>query len=99
MHVFLQKIRAFISSMSIEHSKIAASGPSSLKVRFGDIHNDGDTIFVIVFNESMKSVDTVSFDGAIGSLYKLNWFYSRYSRRFFVILMSHSYFNDNNNLN
>jgi hypothetical protein len=50
VHVFFKEIGAFIASMSVKYSEIAASRPSSFKVGFGDIHNDGDAIFVVVFD-------------------------------------------------
>ncbi len=50
MHVFFKEIGAFIASMSVEYSKVAASRPSSFKVGFGDVHDDGDAIFVVVFD-------------------------------------------------
>ena len=50
VHILFKKIWAFIASMSIEYSEVAASGPSSFVVGFGDVHDDGDSIFIIIFD-------------------------------------------------
>ena len=75
MHVFLEEIRAFISTVSIKHSKIAAAWPSSFEVGFGDVHDDWYSIFVIVFNETMEGIDSIAFYGAIGLLDEFDWLY------------------------
>lgn len=77
MHIFFQKIWAFISAMSIEYSEIAAAWPSSFEVGFGDVHDDWYSIFVIVFNEAMKSIDCIAFYCAIGLLDEFDWLYFR----------------------
>ena len=73
MHIFFQKIWAFVSAMAVEYSKIAAAWPSSFEVRFGDVHDDWYSIFVIVFNQTMKGIDGIAFYGAIGLLDEFDW--------------------------
>jgi hypothetical protein len=40
MHIFFKEIGAFISTVTVEYSKIAAAWPATSEVRFGDIHDD-----------------------------------------------------------
>jgi hypothetical protein len=65
MHIFFEEIGAFVSPVSIEDAEVAAAGPSSFEVGFGDVHDDGDAVFIIVLDQSMKGVDCISFDGSI----------------------------------
>lgn len=57
MHSFLEKIRAAVTSMSIKDSKVTAAGPSAFEIGFSDIHDDGDSVFVVVFDQSVISID------------------------------------------
>lgn len=66
MHVIFEKIAAGTASVSVKYSKIAAFGPSAFEVGFGDVHDDGDTIFVVVFDEAVEGIDRVAFDEAVG---------------------------------
>lgn len=68
MHVILEKITAGTSAMSIKDSKIAAFRPATFVIGFGDVHDNRDSIFVIVFNESVKGIDRVTFDEAVAFL-------------------------------
>ena len=68
MHVILEKITAGTSTMSIKDSKIAAFRPATFVIGFSDVHDNGDSIFIIVFDESMKGIDRVAFDEAIAFL-------------------------------
>jgi hypothetical protein len=99
MHVFLEEIGAFIAAVSVEYSEVAAPGPASLEIGFGDVHDDGDAVFVVVLDESVEGIDAVALDGAVGSLYEFGWFDLGYACEFLLVLMIHSCFNDNNNLN
>ena len=63
--------------MPVEDSKVAAPGPSALEIGFGDVHNDGDAIFVIILNEAMKGIDCVSLDCSIAALDEFDWLYAR----------------------
>lgn len=57
MHVLFEKVRTFVAPVTVEDSEIAATWPSAFEVGFGDIHNDGDTVFIIVLDQSVESVD------------------------------------------
>lgn len=93
MHILFEKVWAFVAAMSIEYSKVAAARPSSFKVGLCYIHNDGYSIFVVIFDESMKGIDSISFDGAIGSLYELDWLHLGYIVTLFLfVLIHHLYF-------
>jgi hypothetical protein len=72
VHVFLQEIRAFVPPVTVKHPEVAAAWPASLEIRFGDVHNDGDAIFVVVFDEAVKGVYGIPLDDAVGTLYKSN---------------------------
>lgn len=61
--------------MPIKYSEVTTSGPSAFEVRFGDVHDDGDPIFVIVFNETVKGVDCISFDCSITAFDKFDRLY------------------------
>lgn len=50
MHIFLEKIRAFVAAMAVEYSKVAASGPSSLEVGLCYVHNDRDAVFIVILH-------------------------------------------------
>ena len=65
MHVIFEKVTAGTSSVSVEYSKVAAFRPTTFIVGFGDIHDDWDTIFIIVFDKTVKGIDWVTFDEAI----------------------------------
>ncbi len=57
MHIFFEEIGAFVASMSIKNAEVAAAGPSSFEVGFGDVHDDGDAVFIIILDQSMKGID------------------------------------------
>lgn len=80
--------------MSIEYSEVAASWPPSFEIGFGDVHDDGDAIFIIIFDESMEGIDSVAFDGSVGAFDKFDCFYSGYGVRFSVFLIHRIIFND-----
>lgn len=65
MHVLFKKIGTFVTSMAVKHSKVAAAWPSPLEVRLGNIHDNRDTIFIIIFDQSMEGIDRVSLNGPI----------------------------------
>lgn len=72
MHIFLKKIRAFVAAVTVEYSKVAAPGPSSFEVRLCYVHNDRDTVFVVILHQSVKGIDGVSLYGAIAALDELD---------------------------
>ena len=72
VHVLFEKIWAFIASMAIEDSEVAASRPSAFVVRFSDIHNDWHAIFIIIFDKPMEGVDCVTFDSSVWALNELD---------------------------
>ena len=94
VHILFQKVRALVSSMTVEDSKITATGPSTLEVRLSNIHNDGYTIFIIIFDKSMKCINCISFYGPIRALYKLDGFYFRDLWCPFLIHIHQIIFND-----
>ena len=57
MHLLLKKIRAAVASMSVEDSKVTAARPPAFELGLGDIHDDGDSVFVVVFDQSAISID------------------------------------------
>lgn len=63
--------------MAIKDSKIAAFGPAAFVVGFGNVHDDGDTIFVVVFDEAVKCVDGVAFDEAVAFFDEIGVLYFR----------------------
>ena len=63
--------------MAIKDSKIAAFGPAAFVVRFSNVHDDGDTIFVVVFDEAVKGVDGVAFDEAVAFFDEIGVLYFR----------------------
>lgn len=65
MHIFLEKVRAFVPSVPVKHTEIAATRPPALEVGLGDVHDDRDAVFVIVFDQSVEGIDCVSFDGSV----------------------------------
>jgi hypothetical protein len=62
--------------VAIEYSEVAASWPSAFEVRLGDVHDDGDPIFVIVLNESVEGINCVSFDCSVAAFDKFDRLYA-----------------------
>lgn len=58
--------------MSVEDTEVAASGPSAFEIGFGDVHDDGYSILVVVLDESVIGIDCVSFDCSIAALDKFD---------------------------
>ena len=50
MHVIFEEIGAKVATMSVKDGKIAAFWPSALVVRFGDVHDDGYSILIEIFD-------------------------------------------------
>ena len=75
MHVLFQEIGAFVASMAIKDSEIAATWPSAFEIGFGDVHDDGDSILIVVLDEAMIGVDCIAFDCAVRSLDEFDWLY------------------------
>lgn len=50
MHILFEEIGALITAVAVEDSKVAAAGPSALEIGFGDVHDDGHPILVIIFD-------------------------------------------------
>ena len=65
MHVIFKKIRARITTMSIKNGKVATFGPFSFIIRLGYIHDNGYSVFIIVFDHSVVSINRITFDKAI----------------------------------
>lgn len=80
--------------MAIENTKIAAARPTAFEVGFGDVHDDGDAVLIIVLDQSMEGVDCIPFDGSIRSFYESDRLYARYSYSFFFFLVHTIIFND-----
>ena len=74
MHIFFEEIGAFVASVSVKDSEVAATRPSAFEIGFGDVHDDGNPVFVVVFDESVEGIDSISLDGSIRSLYEFDWF-------------------------
>lgn len=64
--------------MTVKNPEVAATGPSAFIVGFSDVHNDGDSVLIVVFDKAMEGVDCIALDGSIGSLYKLDRLYFRH---------------------
>lgn len=62
MEIIFEKIRAGISTVSIEYSKIAAFGPVPFMLRFGDVHNYRNSILIKLFDETMKCIDCIALN-------------------------------------
>jgi len=75
--------------MAVEYSKVATTWPSTFKVRFGDVHDDGYSIFVIVFDESMKGIDCVALYCSVGLLDEFNALYDGILNLSFLIVLFH----------
>lgn len=89
MHVLFQKIWAFVTTVSVKDSKIAASWPSSFEVRLSDVHDDGHTIFVIILNESVEGIDSVTFDCSIAAFDKFDRLDSGDGASLFLLVLIH----------
>lgn len=50
VHVIFEEIGAEVSAMSIKDGKVAAFGPPPLVVGFSDVHDDGDSILIEIFD-------------------------------------------------
>lgn len=72
MHIVLEEITAGTASMSVKNTKIAAFRPLAFVVGFGNVHDDWDSIFVVVFDEAVEGIDGVAFNESIAFLYKVN---------------------------
>lgn len=57
VHIVLEEVGASTTSMSVKNSEVTAFGPSSFVVWFGNVHDDRDSIFIVILNQSMESVD------------------------------------------
>jgi hypothetical protein len=65
VHVVLEKVGAGASPMSVKNSEVTTFGPSSFVVWFCNVHDDRDSIFIVVLNQAMESVDSIAFDVAV----------------------------------
>jgi hypothetical protein len=83
--------------MTIEDSKVTTLGPSTLVIGFSNVHDDGDSILIIILGEPMKSVDRIALDSAIGSFAKFDRFNMWYLNNPFFFRLPHIY--SNNNIN
>ena len=54
-----------MAPMPVKHSEIAALWPPTLMIGFGDVHDDRHSIFIEVFDQSMKSISGISLDGTV----------------------------------
>ncbi len=77
VHVIFEKIAAGTSAMTVKDSKITAFGPASFVVGFGNVHDDGDAIFVVIFDQAVKGVDGVALDEAVAFLDEIGVLYFR----------------------
>jgi hypothetical protein len=94
MHILFEKVGAFVASMTIEYSKIAAPWPSSFEIGFCYIHDDGDSIFVIIFDESVIGVDCIALYGSISAFDEFDCLDFGKSASLFLLILIHSLFND-----
>lgn len=95
MHVFFQEVGTFVASVTVEDPEITAPWPSTFEVGFGDVHNDGDAVFIIIFDKPMEGVDWVAFDSAIAPLDEFDSFYFGDGKSPFLFLIHPILFNDN----
>lgn len=77
MHILFEEIGALISTVPVEDSKVAAAGPSALEIGFGDVHDDGHPVFVIIFDQAVKGIDCVPLDCSIAALDEFDGLYAR----------------------
>lgn len=89
MHIFFEEVRAFVASMPIKNPKVTTARPSAFEVWFGYVHNDGDSIFIIIFDKSVKCIDCVPLDCSIGSLNEFNRLYLRDINSLFLLILIH----------
>lgn len=73
--------------MSVENAEVAAFGPTPLVVGFGNIHDDGHSVLIVIFYQPMKSVDCIAFESAIGTI---DEFDRVYLRNVYQLLFLHS---------
>lgn len=75
--------------MAVEYSKVAASRPSSLEVGLCYVHNDRDSVFIVILHQSVKGIYRVTFDGAIASLDELDSVNLRNGPTLLLLFLSH----------
>lgn len=68
VHIVFKEVWTCTASMSIKNSKVTAFWPSSFIVWFCYVHNDWYSILIIIFDQSMKSINSIPFDKAISFL-------------------------------
>lgn len=95
MHILFEKVRAFIASMPVKYSKVAAPRPSSFKIWLCYIHDNGYSILVIIFNKSVESIDSIAFYCSVCSFNEFHRIYLRNVASLFLFIMIHL-FNDYN---
>lgn len=89
MHVFLEEVGTLVATVSVEYSEVAASGPSSLEVRFCYVHDDRDAILVVVLHKPVKGIDGVTLDSPVATLDELHCINAGNGRSLLLFLMSH----------
>jgi hypothetical protein len=50
VHILLEEVGAAVASVSVKDTEIAATRPSAFVIGLGDVHNDGNSIFVVVLD-------------------------------------------------
>ena len=68
MHVILEKIGAEVSPVPIKDPKITALWPSALVIWFGNVHDDGNPVFVVIFDHAVESINCIAFNCAVALL-------------------------------
>jgi hypothetical protein len=92
MHIFFQKVGAFITPMTIEYSKIAAPWPPSFEIGFCYIHDDGYSIFVIIFDKPVVGIDCIALYGSISAFNEFGCLDFGKSASLFLLILIHSPF-------
>ena len=50
VHVLFEEVGTLVATVTIEDSEVAAAGPPAFEVRLGDVHDDGNPVFIVVFD-------------------------------------------------
>jgi len=95
MHVFFEEIGTFVAPVTVEHSEVAAARPPAFEIGFGDVHDYGNPIFVVVFDQAVEGIDGIAFDSPVRSFYEFYWFQFWHDWPLPLFLKNHSIiFND-----
>lgn len=85
MHIFLEEVRTLVTTVTIEHSKVATARPSSFMIRFSYVHYDWHSVLVVVLHQTVEGVDRVALYSAVGTVDKLYCIHSWHWQTFRII--------------